>query len=367
MNNRRQERSSMFYGRQKTSQYHTNNTPSGSNCVISEEIVNMLHDLTSAIKELSGNIRMFQETLSHSNNLNCNKAHHTKFQEDVLTPCSYAEAVRRSTIVPSTSKENVLPASVVAEHFTGNYASKKCEPQDSFLAKLAALKNTRNEACFRMHRNEQISNLYEQGLTQVPRRIPRKFASKTNTRGDKVLAIHQQQMTIQSIENEVKSMRIHRDVQRRKMERFDRLARELIETECDARRREELSANYSRIIERSTMAIQQRLGKTIDFLSSSTHMILLHELNEQVLTTLPSCNTTIIEKQVDQPMLEQATVPRKTSSRRSTSSQQDTIAPNLSTTHQPSTTKTLHRATVARPKNWLGQIHRSRIKKPRQK
>lgn len=161
------------------------------------------------------------------------------------------------------------------------------QQQSPFMLRLAELKNLRNEAYFRMRRNELVSKLYEDGINYQPRRVPQKFVPNLICHRDPALLQHRNEMAVQATEQEIKTMRIHQERQAKKVIEMDGLVRSHIQTESDEVKQELLQANYDRIVVKSTASIERRIAKKIDFLGSREHMILLNEIqNKDKLTNV---------------------------------------------------------------------------------
>lgn len=231
----------------------------------SKQLCAAISRLADAINTLANSITNLQTLTPKTDNITVVPAL-TRQKEQFK---SYANAVQNNV---STFSKTIQP--------TPQYSSSPRHEvgSDDFMTKLASLKNTRNEAYYRMRRNELCSEMYLRNLNAQPRKVPRKFLPNIVCHRDPALLQHRNEMAIQAVSLDIKAMKIHQEKQRQKLERYDQLINDHINSEPNESKRIVLKNNCSRIIARSNAAIEQKLIKKIDFFESLQHMFVLHEV-----------------------------------------------------------------------------------------
>lgn len=232
---------------------------------VTNQLISSINDLTTAVKQL------------------CLKL------DDVVTPTSMQSktSLNISNPLPKAQKTfaNVLDNGAKWTNYEKSLNSRDTIPartqdtanENSFIAKLAYLKNQRNEAAYKMHRNRLISQLYEDNVNHTPSRVPRKCVSQVLPREANEMIQHKNNMSRQNVCNLIISMRFHEGVQQRKMEKFNSEALTLIESIKEDASRASILNRYNHILLDSDRRIMEKLSKTIAFLGSTEHMVALAE------------------------------------------------------------------------------------------
>lgn len=246
----------------------TSSTASNINCAA--QLVPVLTGLTEAIARLADNISELSTIFTNVGNT----ANHSNNQS------TYAGVVGNTQSRKNIAETTNLNAVQNAKHITAPQSKTREHIEDDFLNRLALLKNTRNEACFRMRRNQMLSALYNDNLQSQVIKVPKKCMPNMVCHGDQALQRQRNRNAIQNVNNEIAVMKIHEDRQKQKMNRYDRMARELIASVPDESKRKTTLGKYEEIVAKSNEAIERRLAKTIDFLKGSNNMEVLHEAQQ---------------------------------------------------------------------------------------
>lgn len=277
-----------------------NNSAQSNLCYIVSELLNkVIHsplanqheidnsgDSTSAISNLTNAIN----NLARAINTLCNvvsKSSNAALPEEVATFANVAKRFKNSNTStrPSQFTTHDTFKNKSNEQSTGNKAALRvntatCPPPNDFMSQLANLKNARNEAHYRMRRNHLFSATYQANIEACPMRIPRKLMPNIMCHGDKALAKHRNNIAIESVKQEIQTMRIHEEKQRAKMIRIEEQIKQHIASEPDESKRRVLTRNYESIVSRSTEAIERKILAKIDSLKSIEHTMIVHEIDD---------------------------------------------------------------------------------------
>lgn len=334
------------------------NTRSNNNNV---QFIDAIISLTNAINRLSDTLDSLP-----SNLLGCNSSSSSKERRP-----SYAAVVRSSQVDNRYCTDNPTAQASLPPKNRASSSNQVAQPQNEFMSRLAELKNLRNEAYFRMRRNELVAKLYDDNLRCEPRRIPQKCIPNLVCHRDPTLLQHRNEMAIQAVEQEIKTMRLHQARQAKKMHDMDRLVNQHIETEEDTSKQEMLKSNYNRIISRSMESIEQRITKKLIFLASASHMKTLHEIAvhnspeqsnvHEVYTSVVDQEMTTTQNQLKRPRSLTLSTESQLSNRRNS-----TLQPEFPQS-QPLPKSTSHRHLLTTSKNCILLGRKGRIKKQRRK
>lgn len=243
----------------------SNNTP---NIPHPSDLIPIMNKLTEAINNLSAQIAKLATILS--NNSTTISPQYRMQPHGFRTP-TFADVL-----------QNNLGGTNHQQHMRTDLSQQRKPNEQEFIQKLAALKNTRNEAYFRMRRNELIAKLYEECLQSKPQKVPRKCLSSMVCHRNEALLQQRNKLSIQCVENEIAVMRIHQDRQNTKMLRYDKMVYDLIATESNLLKQKQLLDKYQKILHSAKASTEKKLASTIDFLSGSQHMAVLHERRNSV-------------------------------------------------------------------------------------
>lgn len=188
--------------------------------------------------------------------------------------CNLNELVFR----PDLSKKDLNNKSNVQKNYSrqeSNCASTFNVNANSFLNKLAELKNYRNEAAYKSCRNGVLIKLFTDNLKKQNARIPKKFMPTYNRIDPAEIREHKNAQSIQRVHEEIEKMKIHEKIQANKCEKFHNLAIELINTETDENKKQKYLQGYQKIIKLHDSKISKKLENKIPFFNSNTYMITL--------------------------------------------------------------------------------------------
>lgn len=181
----------------------------------------------------------------------------------------------------------------LANHVNANVRDN----QDAFLKELARLKNLRNDAFYKMERNNVISNRYEQNLNQTPIRVAKKFAPNILYKDTDEIKKHKINVTKQLVKNAIDEMRIHMNIQKKKLESYEKQIVDFIKTEENENKRNRLLENYKIIVSRYSNNVIKKLANKDTFFNSNRHMIsLAYKLNEDAPVNYSTSNNTNINQ-----------------------------------------------------------------------
>jgi hypothetical protein len=129
------------------------------------------------------------------------------------------------------------------------------------------------DAYYKMFRNKVISELYTENLEQENIRIPRKFAPKVLRQDAPNIKEHKIAMAIQTVQNDITTMRLHYDIQEKRCRSFEDKIKQFIEQNVNTpERKRKLYADYVKIMSHAIKNIEKKLRDKVPFLNSQAHM-----------------------------------------------------------------------------------------------
>lgn len=227
-----------------------------SQCAILQPIITCLNKVADSIRELSDALSSLHQIIPKN-----------------VAPCpqklqsySYADATAKKSLPNSSNFCN----NQISTPFVNNKENKN--QQNEFMQELISLKNLRKDAFYKMLRNKLISNLYEENLKNEIKRIPKKFLPTITNHDSNEIKSHKFSIAIQNVINEIKTMKIHQNIQENKHKMLDTKIRDHIKKELNESERLKLTSDYEKIIARAFLKVEENINKKCIFLNSGSHM-----------------------------------------------------------------------------------------------
>jgi hypothetical protein len=236
-----------------------------------DEIICAIGKLTNAINELSN---ILSANVVSSTGVSSVNSH------------TYANAVRNTPAQAVVIDQNRIGKTINNAHPT--VAEPKTHNDDPFMAELVKLKNLRNEAFYRMHRNIKIANLYLANLNGEHKRIPKKFAPNIHRNDKPEIKMHKIEISIQQVQNDVQTMKLHQNIQENKIKNLEEKIKAHIFSCPNEEKKIRLMRDYDAIINRHATKTLKKLDEKMTFLNSNQHMMgLQYHIYETTNTTNP--------------------------------------------------------------------------------
>lgn len=236
-----------------------------------QELITAIEKLTAAINDLPHRLMNANVSVLNANNNNIPFIA-TNYE------ASYSDKLKSNTNNNKINVNNNVCSNLLSNNKQSNMSVlNNVSTQDSSMAKIVELKNQRNDAFYKYKRNQIIANNYENNLFLQPQRIPKKFAPNINKNDSNDLIDHKISIALQTVQNEIQTLRIHENIQKNKMENFDKKVKQAIsDKNCNINEKENQLKKYNIIINRYDENTTRRLNEKSAFFNSPQHTICLN-------------------------------------------------------------------------------------------
>lgn len=263
------------------SKVSTNNI---DNSNIMYELINALHELSCSASKV---VMILQNFGKQKNST------HYSSTYDSSRKMSYASAVKEP-VNTNYPQKNLGVTEFDLKHNNplnkpnnrqSKISSNKTIPpnnNDAFKNELVKLKNLRNDAYLKHQRNNMISNVYENSLYKPGPKIPKKFAPNFTRYDSNEIRNHKIEVSINRVREEIKTMRLHEQIQINRCVMYDNKVKEHINTINDSSRREKLLAGYLSIINKYGEFCNKMLNTKREFFESNKHLVLVERYPKSV-------------------------------------------------------------------------------------
>jgi hypothetical protein len=264
-----------------------------------------LRSLTTAINKLTCAIVDLQKCIAnlHVSPLNTN---------NLNAPISntYAQALLSNNRVNANMPKQIVNTNsrqiIQNQNNTPNTSNTTLDPS---MAKIVELKNKRNDSFYKWQRNKMLANTYESNLCQQPQRIPKKYAPKVNKTDADDIIRHKVSVALQNVENEIKTLRIHENLQMNKVHRLDNEVRdEINKKECGEEQKNGIFKKYELIIGRHDCNTTRRLNEKMSFFSSPANTVCLN-FKMKNSTIKPTATTNTVDNIQEDTDIDDVSIP----------------------------------------------------------